>query len=48
MYGKDKEVLVYTYKNIGVCYLGIGLPERAEEAYKKALDIMDSIKGSNV
>lgn len=40
MYGDDKEVLIYTYKNIGVCYIGLGLPEKAEENYQKALELM--------
>lgn len=30
MYGEEKEVLVYTYKNIGICYLGFGMTEEAE------------------
>jgi Tfp pilus assembly protein PilF len=42
MYGDDKEVLIYTYKNIGVCYLGLGMPDKAEESYKKALDIIQA------
>ena len=42
MYGDDKEVLVYTYKNIGICYIGLGLPDKAEEYYNKALVIMEN------
>lgn len=41
MYGDQNEVLVYTYKNIGICYLALGLPEKAEENYTKALTIMN-------
>lgn len=44
MYGADNEVLVYTYKNIGVCYLGLGVPEKAEESYNKSLEIMEKLK----
>jgi Tfp pilus assembly protein PilF len=44
MYGTDNEVLVYTYKNIGVCYLGLGVPDKAEEYYNKSLEIMERLK----
>jgi tetratricopeptide (TPR) repeat protein len=42
-YGPESEVLIYTYKNIGVCYLAIAVPEKAEEYYLKALDLMSMI-----
>ena len=42
MYGDDQEVLIYTYKNIGICYIGLGLPDRAEENYLRALEIMNA------
>ena len=44
MYGPDSEVLIYTYKNIGICYLALGIPERSEEYYLKALTIMSKLK----
>jgi len=31
LYGVDKEIQIYTLKNIGICYLGLGMPEMAEE-----------------
>jgi Tfp pilus assembly protein PilF len=37
MYGEDKEAVMYTYKNIGICYLGLGMSDKAEEAYEEAL-----------
>lgn len=43
MYTFDKEVLIYTYKNIGVCQMAIGKPEIAEECYFKALAIVDDM-----
>lgn len=46
MYGKDSEVLVYTLKNIGICFLGLGLPDNAEEYYKRALEIMHKVQES--
>jgi Tfp pilus assembly protein PilF len=39
-YGPDNEATIYTYKNMGVCYLALGIPERAEEYYLKALNLM--------
>lgn len=46
VYGEDNEVIIYTYKNIGICYLALGIPDKAEEYYKKALDLMTLISGS--
>lgn len=43
MYGPDNEVLVYTHKNIGVCYLGLGIPDKAEESYNKSLELMEKL-----
>lgn len=44
IYGTDSEVLIYTYKNCGICYLALGIPEKAEEFYLKALEIMNKLK----
>ena len=44
MYGESNEVLIYTYKNIGLCYLALSVPEKAEENYLKALDLMKVLK----
>jgi len=41
IYGEDSEVLIYTYKNIGICYLALGIPEKAEDFYLKALNLME-------
>lgn len=46
-YGPDNEAIIYTYKNVGVCYLALGIPERAEEYYLKALNLMQLISESN-
>lgn len=48
MYGSDNEVLVYTYKNIGICYLGLGVPDKAEESYNKSLEIMEKLKEQGI
>jgi hypothetical protein len=34
------ETLLYTYKNIGMMNLALALPEKAEEAYLKALSLL--------
>ena len=41
VYGQDSEVLIYTYKNIGICYLALGIPEKAEDYYLKAITLME-------
>ena len=49
VYGEDSEVLIYTYKNIGICYLALGIPEKAEDYYLKAItlmELMQQIEGS--
>ena len=44
VYGADSEVIIYTYKNIGICYLAMGIPEKSEEYYLKALGLMESMR----
>ncbi len=46
LYG-EKEMLIYTYKNIGVCLLGLGKPEEAEVEYQKALKLQELSIGSS-
>ncbi len=41
MYGPEGESLVYTYKNLGVCYLAQGQYERAETQFMKAKNIIE-------
>lgn len=41
IYGADNEVLVFTIKNIGTCYLGLALPEKAEVAYLEAVRLLE-------
>ena len=43
VYGPDSEVIIYTYKNIGICYLAMGIPEKSEEYYLKALSLMEQM-----
>ena len=48
VYGEDSEVLIYTYKNIGICYLALGIPEKAEDYYHKAIalkEMMQQVEG---
>jgi tetratricopeptide (TPR) repeat protein len=44
IYGEDNEIIIYTYKNIGICYLALGIPDKAEEFYLKALNLMNLVK----
>ncbi len=44
VYGQDSEVLIYTYKNIGICYLALGIPEKAEDYYLKAITLMEMMQ----
>jgi len=44
VYGPDSEVIIYTYKNIGICYLAMGIPEKSEEYYLKALTLMEQMQ----
>ena len=46
VYGEDSEVIIYTYKNIGICYLALNIPDRAEEFYLKALNLMTLVNAS--
>ena len=44
VYGPDSEVIIYTYKNIGICYLALGIPDKSEENYLKALALMQQVQ----
>lgn len=46
MFGPIGEALVYTIKNIGICYLALGDSQKAEENYLVALDIIEKLKTS--
>jgi tetratricopeptide (TPR) repeat protein len=39
--------MIYTYKNIGICYLALGIPEKSEEYYLKALNLMEHMQNGN-
>jgi hypothetical protein len=36
--------MIYTFKNIGICYLAMGIPEKSEENYMKALNLMEQMQ----
>jgi Tfp pilus assembly protein PilF len=38
-------VIIYTLKNIGICYLALQNPDKAEEYYLQALELMNLVKG---
>jgi tetratricopeptide (TPR) repeat protein len=44
VYGPESEAIVYTYKNIGICYLALGVADKAEENYLNALNLMNLVK----
>ena len=48
VHGAESEVIIYTYKNIAICYLALGVSEKAEEYYLKALDTMKIVQGENL
>lgn len=41
IYGDKSMTLLYTYKNIGTSYMGIGDSEQAREYFEKALKLLD-------
>ena len=41
MFGPTGESLIYTLKNIGICYLALGENEKAEDYYNKAMAIIE-------
>jgi tetratricopeptide (TPR) repeat protein len=47
LYGEDNMVLLYTYKNIGTCYLGTGQSDKAREYLQKSADLVASAKYDN-
>ena len=42
-YGADSMVLLFTWKNIGTCYMGTGKSEEARNFMNKAMDLMKSV-----
>jgi len=40
LYGNDSMSLLYTYKNIGTCYLGIGNSEDARKYFKDCIELI--------
>lgn len=47
MYGPESEALVYTYYNIGICYLALGVADKAEVNYLNALNLMNLVKNED-
>ncbi len=37
-------MIIYTLKNIGICYLAVGIPQKSEEYYLKALGMMEHMQ----
>jgi tetratricopeptide (TPR) repeat protein len=42
-YGEDSIVLLFTWKNIGTCYMGLGKSEDARTFMNKAMALMEGI-----
>lgn len=42
IYGEDSDILIFAYKNCGLCLLANADPKRAQEHYLKALELCES------
>lgn len=43
LYGEDSMVLLFTWKNIGTCYMGVGKSEDARHFMNKAMALMQGV-----
>lgn len=44
LYGEGAILMLYTYKNIGTCYLGLGKSEDARKSFEECIDLIKAIK----
>ena len=44
MYGDDSYNLLFTYKNIGTCFLGVGNSEKAREYFEQCITLLQKCK----
>ena len=44
MYGEESYNLLFTYKNIGTCFLGVGNSEKARDYFEMCIDLLDKCK----
>ena len=47
LYGEDSITHLYTWKNIGTCYLGIGKSEEARKYFQDCIDLVGNLKGDH-
>lgn len=43
VYGDSNILLLYTYKNIGTCYLGIGQSDSARKYFRDCLELLETV-----
>ena len=46
MYGENSYNLLFTFKNIGTCFLGVGNSEKAREYFEQCIDLLGKCKTS--
>jgi tetratricopeptide (TPR) repeat protein len=44
LYGDDSYTLLFTYKNIGTCFLGVGNSDKAREYFELCIELLDKCK----
>ena len=44
VYGNDVMSLLYTFKNIGTCYLGIGQSDSARKYFRDCIELIQNAK----
>lgn len=47
LYGEDSITHLYTWKNIGTCYLGIGKSEEARKYFLDCINLVNNLKGDH-
>ena len=45
-YGEDSYSLLFTYKNIGTCFLGVGNSDKAREYFEMCLELLEKCKST--
>ena len=42
-YGEESRVIVFTLKNVGTCYLGIGQAEAAKKTFEECITLINKL-----
>jgi Tfp pilus assembly protein PilF len=43
-YGSRNPVLINTWKNMGICYLGVGASEQARKYFEQCIELLEHLK----